>query len=258
MRKRLFAVLTAALMIVSMIPCFQAGSLAEDADPMKKVRNHFEGAKIAFSTCNDKLNAKFLQERLDEMLASCDYAPKEMTITCISEPEVYGEHPLYTADVELRYKEEAVKFKVGGRLERVKHVFSRWWENAPATCEKAGEEGHYCIRCGIIETRKTEPLGHIFGDWIILCAPTTAERGIRIRICKRCYKIEREPIKLLPDPCLPLCDMNRDGSADVSDVTVLLDALQNGTGIEKTFDLNGDGLVNITDVTALLDILSKA
>ena len=54
----------------------------------------------------------------------------------------------------------------------------------------------------------------------------------------------------------PICyDLNGDHTANITDVTTLLDALSNGSTDEK-YDLNGDKSNNITDVTALLDFLT--
>ena len=56
----------------------------------------------------------------------------------------------------------------------------------------------------------------------------------------------------------PLGDVNVDGKVDVTDVTMMIDAVLNGTtGRLHAADINTDDNVNITDVTELIRMVLK-
>ena len=52
-------------------------------------------------------------------------------------------------------------------------------------------------------------------------------------------------------------DVNEDGSVDITDGVVVLDAIANGA-TDAMYDINGDGSVDISDFTAILDLMAAA
>lgn len=75
--------------------------------------------------------------------------------------------------------------------------------------------------------------------------------GIQIDI--PAYSEKEEPI----EPGGP-GDINGDGTVNIADVSILLDAVTAGQSLPlQTADLTGDGRVNIGDVSALLDLVTS-
>ena len=73
-------------------------------------------------------------------------------------------------------------------------------EGKPATCTEAGlTDGSYCADCGAIVKEQTviEPLGHDFGEWTTVKAPTCTEKGKERRDCSRCDEYEEREIDAL-------------------------------------------------------------
>lgn len=67
------------------------------------------------------------------------------------------------------------------------------------TCTKAGYDLHQCIRCSKTkQSDETAALGHSFGEWEIVKAPTTEEPGTQSRQCQNCPEIEEKQIDVLP------------------------------------------------------------
>ena len=63
----------------------------------------------------------------------------------------------------------------------------------PATCTEAGKtEGKHCSVCGtvLIAQETVEALGHDYGDWTQMKAPTCTEKGEEKRVCSRCDAFE--------------------------------------------------------------------
>lgn len=73
-----------------------------------------------------------------------------------------------------------------------------------ATCEQSGlTDGKKCINCGeiLIAQEVIPALGHSFGEWTEVKAPTTEETGLSERTCENCGKTEQEELdKLEPTP----------------------------------------------------------
>ena len=68
--------------------------------------------------------------------------------------------------------------------EALGHGYGEWETVSPAGCESAGEEIRTCGRCGNVETRETEPLGHEYEAEIV--EPTCTEGGYTLYECVRC------------------------------------------------------------------------
>ena len=64
------------------------------------------------------------------------------------------------------------------------HNYGEWTVTVPAECESAGEEIRTCGRCGNVETRETEPLGHDYEAEIV--EPACTENGYTLYSCGLC------------------------------------------------------------------------
>lgn len=73
-----------------------------------------------------------------------------------------------------------------------------------ATCEQSGlTDGKKCVNCGeiLIAQEVIPALGHSFGEWTEVKAPTTEETGLSERTCENCGKTEQKELdKLEPTP----------------------------------------------------------
>ena len=78
------------------------------------------------------------------------------------------------------------------------HNESDWIISIPATCTTAGERYIKCIDCGeIIDTESIPALGHGFGAWSYIIAPTCTEQGSEMRSCTRCEYQETRTVEAL-------------------------------------------------------------
>ena len=68
--------------------------------------------------------------------------------------------------------------------EALGHGYGEWETVASAGCESAGEEVRTCARCGNVETRETEPLGHEYEAEIV--EPACTEGGYTLYSCGLC------------------------------------------------------------------------
>ena len=68
--------------------------------------------------------------------------------------------------------------------EALGHGYGEWETVVPAGCESAGEEIRTCGRCGNVETRETEPLGHDYEAEIV--EPACTEGGYTLYSCGLC------------------------------------------------------------------------
>ena len=71
------------------------------------------------------------------------------------------------------------------------------------------------------------------------------------------YKVADQWMNFFYEDDFLLGDVNGDGLVNISDATMLINYLLNGTGVidERAADMNGDGVVNITDATLLISML---
>lgn len=122
----------------------------------------------------------------------------------------YGENHTITATghkPEIRNKKEATcsstgytgdtycsvcnkKLSSGETIAKKEHTWVKQ-DNIPATCEKGEMEVEKCSVCG--ETKETEisdPLGHDYGEWVVIKKPTCTKYGLNKRYCKRCNDFE--------------------------------------------------------------------
>ena len=78
------------------------------------------------------------------------------------------------------------KLSSGETIAKKEHTWVKQ-DNIPATCEKGEMEVEKCSVCG--ETKETEisdPLGHDYGEWVVIKKPTCTKYGLNKRYCKRC------------------------------------------------------------------------
>ena len=69
------------------------------------------------------------------------------------------------------------------------------------TCTEVGYDLHRCTRCSQTnQENQTAALGHHFGDWQIVKAPTAEESGLQARQCKTCGETEQKQIDTLTPP----------------------------------------------------------
>lgn len=82
------------------------------------------------------------------------------------------------------------KLSSGKTIAKTSHTWVKQ-DNIPATCEKGELEVEKCSICG--ETKETEisdPLGHDYGEWVVIKKPTCTKYGLNKRYCKRCNDFE--------------------------------------------------------------------
>lgn len=82
------------------------------------------------------------------------------------------------------------KLSSGKTIAKTTHTWVKQ-DNIPATCEKGELEVEKCSVCG--ETKETEisdPLGHDYGEWVVIKKPTCTKYGLNKRYCKRCNDFE--------------------------------------------------------------------
>ena len=93
--------------------------------------------------------------------------------------------------------------------EIIEHVHE-WDEGQvvlPATCETEGEMLYTCLICGETKTESIAPLGHLWGEWVIVKEATTESKGLKKRVCERDPShVEEEEIPQILTPGWNLVD----------------------------------------------------
>jgi hypothetical protein len=93
------------------------------------------------------------------------------------------------------------------------------------TCTEPGYTTHSCIHCGhTFEDSPTEPLGHRWGEWEIVTAPTLENTGEKCRVCTACSLEERETIPVLE---FLYGDADANGAVNGKDLILLRQKLAN-------------------------------
>ena len=82
------------------------------------------------------------------------------------------------------------------------HEYGEYVSNNNATCESDSTKTAVCTLCGAKHTIVEEgtALGHQWGEWTEVEAPTTFEDGLEERTCGRCGKTEQNTIPMLGNP----------------------------------------------------------
>lgn len=68
------------------------------------------------------------------------------------------------------------------------HAFVKVTEEGTAkdaTCEESGYETYRCTSCGAEKKETTDPLGHKYGQWIVVANATENAAGLEKQVCKR-------------------------------------------------------------------------
>ena len=66
-----------------------------------------------------------------------------------------------------------------------------WITMFQATCTLGGTKVLYCYKCGEeLDSKKTEPLGHIFTEWKVVKEPSCTSDGEKYRYCTNCTSKE--------------------------------------------------------------------
>ena len=82
------------------------------------------------------------------------------------------------------------KLSSGKTIAKTSHTWVKQ-DNIPATCEKGELEVEKCSVCGDTkETEISDPLGHDYGEWVVIKKPTCTKYGLNKRYCKRCNDFE--------------------------------------------------------------------
>ena len=82
------------------------------------------------------------------------------------------------------------KLSSGKTIAKTSHTWVKQ-DNIPATCEKGELEVEKCSVCGETkETESSDPLGHDYGEGVVIKKPTCTKYGLNKRYCKRCNDFE--------------------------------------------------------------------
>lgn len=82
------------------------------------------------------------------------------------------------------------KLSSGKTIAKTSHTWVKQ-DNIPATCEKGELEVEKCSVCGDTkETEISDPLGHDYGEWVVIKKSTCTKYGLNKRYCKRCNDFE--------------------------------------------------------------------
>lgn len=66
------------------------------------------------------------------------------------------------------------------------HKWSSWKADVKRTCTEGGYEHRDCTVCGLLEERKTNPYGHDYTNFELTKEPTCTEYGRKVGECSRC------------------------------------------------------------------------
>ena len=82
------------------------------------------------------------------------------------------------------------KLSSGKTIAKTSHTWVKQ-DNIPATCEKGELEVEKCSVCGDTkETEISDPLGHDYGEWVVIKKSTCTKYGLNKHYCKRCNDFE--------------------------------------------------------------------
>ena len=82
-------------------------------------------------------------------------------------------------------------------IEVLGHNWGAWEEITAPTCTEPGEGVRSCERCGETETGPLDALGHNWGEKEVITAPTCTEAGEYHFVCTRCGASMQEPVDAL-------------------------------------------------------------
>lgn len=74
------------------------------------------------------------------------------------------------------------------------HAFGEWQAVTAPTCTSEGVEKRFCQRCGEEEVRSIPETEHVFSEWTVTKEPDCTESGSQERICSVCHTTETAEI----------------------------------------------------------------
>lgn len=74
------------------------------------------------------------------------------------------------------------------------HAFGEWQAVTAPTCTSEGVEKRFCQRCGEEEVRSIPETEHVFSEWTVTKEPDCTEAGSQERICSVCHTTETAEI----------------------------------------------------------------
>lgn len=118
------------------------------------------------------------------------------------------------------------------------------------TCLEGGKEVRRCRRCGRTQTKKTDPLGHDWGEWYVVTAPLGPTPGLERRECQRCHITEEREIPGSDEPMPPVEDRNPSFYLELVSVN---DVSQVGDTIHSVWKLTNTGNVEACFTSIFFD-----
>lgn len=84
----------------------------------------------------------------------------------------------------------------GSVIVKCVHSYTPWQNGEAATCTSIGYDTRVCNKCGDVDYRFTEQLGHNYGNAVTIINSTCSEVGLKVLKCSRCGDTQSQPIEL--------------------------------------------------------------
>ena len=156
-------------------------------EPVKATGHDYEIKVINAATCTSNGIARYICK-------TCGYAENHTITATGHNPEIRNKKEAtcsstgYTGDTYCSVCNK--KLSSGKTIAKTSHTWVKQ-DNIPATCEKGELEVEKCSVCGDTkETEISDPLGHDYGEWVVIKKPTCTKYGLNKRYCKRCNDFE--------------------------------------------------------------------
>ena len=159
--------------------------------------------------------------------------------------------------VRLDMKEFDLRIWENGKDSEPESYFSD--KTTKPTCEAKGYVTHTCSLCGYsYKDNYTAALGHNFGEWETVTAPTAENPGEEKRVCSACEMTET---RVVPAFGYTLADINIDGAVNVFDAyfarLVAAKLIQPTEKQLKYGDVDGDGRITALDANIIRKFAAK-
>lgn len=161
-------------------------------EPVKATRHDWQINKIlSAATCTSNGIARYICK-------TCGYEENHTIYATGHKPEIRNKKEAtcsstgYTGDTYCSVCNK--KLSLGKTIAKKGHTWVKQ-DNILATCEKGEMEVEKCSVCGETkETQISDPLGHDYGEWVMIKKPTCTKYGLNKRYCKRCNEYEIDVI----------------------------------------------------------------
>lgn len=145
----------------------------------------------------------------------------------------------------------------------------------PASCTESGQRTFTCTICGDQYTEELAPLGHAYGQWVVILAPSCTETGVSRKVCDRCGDIQEQVLPALghqfsngvciicgiPEHEIRKGDINGDGDITSADAVMLarflVDLITLSDAQIVAADLNSDGYITSADAVIMAKTLTN-